>query len=103
MSLVLPGGKMVPFDFNQRIALPQNVLYKDLNGEAVLLNLSTETYFGLDEVGNRMISVLVSSESIEAAYRTLLEEYEVNPETLRSDLLSFIENLIKEGLIYVVR
>jgi hypothetical protein len=34
--------------------VPDDVLFRDLDGEAVILNLRTGTYFGLDELGTRM-------------------------------------------------
>jgi hypothetical protein len=39
---------------NSTLRVPDDVLFRDLDGEAVILNLRTGTYFGLDEVGMRM-------------------------------------------------
>lgn len=33
------------------IRIPRDVVFRDLSGEGVLLNLATGTYFELDEVG----------------------------------------------------
>ncbi len=84
-----------------RISAPEGVLVRELEGEAVLLNLNTESYFGLDEVGTRMWEVLTSSESAQGAYETLLGEYEVQPEQLRQDIRDFIDKLAGEGLLEV--
>jgi len=43
--------------------------------------------------------VLTTSESIEAAYATLVKEYDVDAQVLRQDLIELIENLSKQGLI----
>jgi hypothetical protein len=86
---------------SDRVRVPQGVLVSGLQQESVLLNLESERYFGLDDVGTRMFSVLSSSDSIEAAYKTLLEEYEVEPEALKSDLLSLAGNLVEQGLLEV--
>ncbi len=85
--------------FSQRIAAPDGVLVQMLDGEAVLLNLDTESYFGLDEVGARMWTLLTESGSIQAAYEALLEEYDVTPEQLRADLIDLIGRLAEQGLI----
>lgn len=37
--------------FSKRIVAPENVLVRELSGQAVLLNLDSEIYFGLDEIG----------------------------------------------------
>ncbi len=45
-------------DFASRVAAPRHVLVRALDRESVLLNLETERYFGLDEVGTRMWQLL---------------------------------------------
>jgi coenzyme PQQ synthesis protein D (PqqD) len=84
-----------------RATTPEGVLVRELEGESVLLNLHSESYFGLDAVGTRMWAALTESPSIAAAYEKLLEEYEVEPGNLRADLRAFIERLLEAGLIEV--
>ena len=64
-----------------------------------MLNLDSERYYGLDDVGTRFLSVLTSSDKIETAYERLRDEYNVDPQVLRADLLALIENLIDQGLL----
>ena len=85
--------------FSDRVTVPDDVLISQLQEESVILNLDSERYFGLDDVGTRFLSVLTSSESIEAAYEQLREEYDVDPQVLRSHLLALVENLIDQGLL----
>ncbi|MEO6325460.1 MAG: PqqD family protein [Thermoanaerobaculia bacterium] len=85
--------------FTQRIAIPENVLVRELDGESVLLNLDTERYHGLDEAGTGFWRALSETGSIQAAYDRLLAEYEVAPETLRGDLERLIGELVAQGLI----
>ena len=87
--------------FSDRVRVPDDVLISRLQEEAVILNLDSERYFGLDDVGTRFLSVLTTSESIEAAYESLLEEYDVDREVLRDDLIALIENLSQQGIIEV--
>jgi len=84
-----------------RVSIPEGVMVRHLEGESVLLNLNTESYFGLDDVGTRMWTVLTESASIETAYAVLQAEYEVEPEQLQADLCSFIDRLHESGLINV--
>jgi hypothetical protein len=85
--------------FSDRVTVPDDVLISQLQEESVILNLDSERYFGLDDVGTRFLTVLTSSESIEAAYERLRNEYDVDPQVLRSDLLALVENLIDQGLL----
>jgi hypothetical protein len=87
--------------FSDRVTVPDDVLISNLQEESVILNLDSERYYGLDDVGTRMLSVLSTSNSIEAAYKLLLEEYDVDGEVLRRDLLSLVEQLIDQGLVSI--
>ena len=85
--------------FSDRVKVPDDVLISNLQGESVILNLDSERYFGLDDVGTRFFSVLTTSDSIEAAYNTLITEYNVDGAVLRNDLLALVENLVNQGLL----
>lgn len=85
--------------FSDRVRVPDGVLISNLEDESVILNLESERYYGLDDVGTRMLSVLSTSNSIGAAYEQLREEYNVDGEVLRRDLLSLVEQLVAQGLI----
>jgi hypothetical protein len=88
-------------NFSSRVEVPGDVLVSELDGESVLLNLKTESYFGLDEVGASMWSAVTRAESIEAAYETLRGEWNVDPALLRRDLAALIEQLASEGLVRI--
>ena len=87
--------------FSDRVKIPDDVLISKLQEESVILNLDSERYYGLDDVGTRFLSVLSTSESIEAAYQTLLKEYDVDGQVLRQDLLTLVEKLVAQGLVQV--
>jgi len=82
-----------------RVVVPDGVLISHLQEESVILNLESERYFGLDDVGTRFLTVLTSSESIEAAHEKLSQEYDVDPQLLRQDLVALVEKLIDQGLL----
>jgi len=87
--------------FSDRVKIPDDVLISKLQEESVILNLDNERYYGLDDVGTRFLSVLTSSDSIEAAYETLVREYDVEGHVLRQDLLQLVEELVAQGLIQI--
>jgi len=87
--------------FSDRVKIPDDVLISKLQEESVILNLDSERYYGLDDVGTRILSVLTSSESIGAAYETLVNEYDVDAQVLRQDLLELVEELAKQGLVEI--
>ena len=83
------------------ISIPEGVYVRELDGESVLLNLNTESYFGLDAVGTRVWQVLTSTQSVAVAYDVLLQEYDVEPARLSSDLSELISSLLRSGLISI--
>ena len=81
------------------VRIPSDVLYHELDGEAVLLNLQTGKYFGLDPTGTRIWHFLVEYHSLGMAYNRMLDEYDVDAETLKADLLRLVDQLVAHGLI----
>ena len=71
----------------------------ELNDEAVLLNIDTGIYFGLEGVGARTWKLLQMEKNEDEILSTLLADYDVNPDQLRRDLASFFKQLEKHGLV----
>ncbi|MFL6199433.1 MAG: PqqD family protein [Thermoanaerobaculia bacterium] len=84
-----------------RVTVPPGVMFRDLDGEAVVLELESGRYFGLNETGTRMWLLLQEHGSVEAALRALLSEYDVAEELLRRELTSFVETLSSQRLLLV--
>lgn len=84
-----------------RVSQRKEVLFHELGGEAVLLNLESGKYFGLDEVGTRMWLLITEHGQLAPAYEALLAEYEVEPERLEQDLLKLANQLLEHGLLEV--
>ena len=91
----------MPVALTDRITVPEDVLISRLEDESVLLNLDNERYYGLDDVGTRMFSVLTSSASVQSAWEKLTDEYDVDREVLRQDLVALIDKLLEQGLVEV--
>jgi len=87
--------------FSARLSAPLDVLVSELAGESVILNLNSECYFGLDEMGTHMWNALTTSQCIQAAYDGLLAEYDVSEKELRDDLTELIEKLVEQGLLEI--
>jgi hypothetical protein len=85
----------------KRLAARPDVLTRELRGESVLLDLASERYFGLDEVGTGMWRALTTAPTVDQAITTLLEEYDVAPEQLRADIAAFVRTLADAGLVDV--
>jgi hypothetical protein len=72
-----------------------------LDKESVFLNLETERYYGLDEIGTRMWQVVTAAPCIDAAYAQLLSEFDTEAELLRQNFSELLGRLVDDGLLQV--
>lgn len=90
-------NQSLPINFT----LSDEVLFQEIEGECVLLNMKNEQYYGLDEVGTRFWSILSDGKSPDFAFKQLLTEFEIDAVTLKNDLSEFIKNLNEQGLVTI--
>jgi PqqD family protein of HPr-rel-A system len=76
-----------------------NVVFRDLDGEAVLLDLSSGTYFGLNEVGTRVWRLLADGRDERQIVATLAAEYDADPTVIASDVSRLLGDLRARRLI----
>ena len=81
------------------ITLSPQVIFQELDKEAILLDLNGEAYYGLDEVGMRLWQLLAENGDFDAAVAQMLTEYEADEETLRTELLELLEDMAQSDLV----
>lgn len=74
---------------------------QELDGETVLLNLESERYFGLDDVGTRVWQHLGEHGRLSRVCEEMQKEYDVDEATLRGDVLQLVDELIEAGIVTV--
>ena len=85
------------------VVVDEHVVFRELDGETVILNLGTGNYFGLDDVGTRMWTLMREHQVLRTVLGVLLTEYDVSSETLQTDLLQLTEQLQVNGLAHLKR
>lgn len=85
----------------RNVKISDQVLFQEIEGESVLLNLDNEQYFGLDEVGTRIWHLLSENGETRKTLNLLLDEYKVDKAKLENDLSDLIEDLRDQGLVMV--
>ena len=88
-------------DINKRVTFPDTVFAQEVDGETVLLDMDSENYFGLDEVGTVIWQAMQENENLKDVLVVLLEQYDVKEDILEKDLLAFTTSLEKSGLVKV--
>ncbi|MEM6583713.1 MAG: PqqD family protein [Pseudomonadota bacterium] len=86
-------------DLNQTITLSPEVISQEVSGETVLLDLESEHYFGLDEVGTRIWQLIKETDNLQTIFQTLLAEYDVSEERLTQDLDKLLTEIAELGLV----
>lgn len=81
------------------VSLSPEVLSQEVGGETVLLDLASERYFGLDDVGTRIWQLLQEQGNLRAVYQCMLDEFDVEPDRLEEDLLKHVGELAEAGLV----
>lgn len=76
-------------------------VFSDLAGEAVILNLNSGLYFGLNEVGASIWNLIQQPRTVSSIQDVIMEEYEVERDQCECDLLELLQRLEAEGLIEV--
>ncbi|MEE9165898.1 MAG: PqqD family peptide modification chaperone [Candidatus Neomarinimicrobiota bacterium] len=73
----------------------------DLGEEAVMLNLKSGIYFGLDPIGTRIWNLLQSQISVKEIRDAIAKEYDVDPERCEKDILDLAQEMVEQGLVEV--
>ncbi len=71
----------------------------DLSGEAVILNLQSGMYYGLNAVAARVWDLVQVPRTVTEVRNTILAEYDVPVERCERELLSLLEEFESKGLI----
>ena len=81
------------------ITISTDVLAQEVDGETVLLDLASESFFGLDAVSTRVWQLLGQGADRDAVIATLLDEYDVERAVLERDIEDLLGRLAEAGLI----
>ncbi len=76
-----------------------DVVMQELDGEAVLLHLGRNQYFGLNEVGTRIWQLLEATGDPDEVIRQLDREFAADRQQLEGDVWALIRELQDEGLL----
>ena len=84
-------------------SIPPNVLSRGVADEEVLLDLSSQIYYGLNPVGSLVWRLLKKGLPPAQIIAAVVSEFEVAPQQARRDVDAFIERLESKGLLRAAR
>jgi hypothetical protein len=90
-------------DYDQRVdELPRpnpDVVFRDVEGETVLVHLGTNRIYALNATGARLWQLLTEGHDRPELMRRLLEEFDVEPATLAREIDGLLHELSQEELV----
>jgi hypothetical protein len=89
----------VAFACDDSLVAVANHVSCELGGEAVILNLDTGVYYGLEGVGAHVWMLLQQPRSLAEVRDLIVEEFEVDPAQCEADLGPFVALLNVHGLV----
>lgn len=88
-------------DLDAPVVVSDSLAVADLGDEAVLLDPTSGKYFGLNEVAARVVSLTAEETTASLVIDQLQGEFEVDRSRLASDVVTFLEDLQRRGLLVV--
>lgn len=82
-----------------RFACSSAVRFRLLDGEAVLLDLESGTYFGLNGVGARVWQLLEAGSTFDATIDAIEREFDAPRATVERDVGELVAQLAARGLV----
>jgi hypothetical protein len=76
-----------------------SVVFQEVEGEMVLLDLESARYYVLDDVGTRIWQLLTEHGDVEQVVSSMLAEFDVDEATFRTDLDALLTRLTAAGLV----
>ena len=76
-----------------------DVVFRELDAESVVLDLSSGRYFGLNAVGTRVWQLIGEGQAVDRLIKTVAAEYDADETTIARDVLALLEDLKTRGLV----
>ena len=77
-------------------------LFSEMNEEGVILSLKNGKYYGLNSVGLVVWTNIQEAATLDEIEAAVTAEYEVDQETCRQEVVSFLDTMLREELIETV-
>ena len=89
---------MTPISLANTFIPSTDAIFRDLDGEAVILHLDSGTYFGLNSVGTRIWQLMEREGRLTDVLDDLRAEYDAPADVLERDLLDLVTRLVEARL-----
>ena len=95
-------------DINKKYVLSENVVLREIEGEAILVPIAAgigdmeDELYTLNETGKAILSMLDGKKSLKKVAEDLLSDYEMTEEELTTDVKGFADELYRRKILVEV-
>ena len=86
---------------NSKVIIPDTVFLQEVDDETILLDINTQEYFSLDEMGTIFYKFLKEESDLTIIVEELSVHFAVSSQEIKNDLLVFIKSLEEKGLLEI--
>ena len=92
---------MSEVSLDSQVTIHPDAVFRELDGEAVILQLEAGMYFGLDPVGTRLWQLIEEHGRLGPVLDAALGEFDVTADVLERDLVELVSGLVEKQLVIV--
>jgi len=91
-------GKLAGTD---RVVRTGDLLTTEVDGELIAMSIENGACYGLNAVGTRIWALIDQPRSIDSLCDSLIEEFDVAPQTCREQVTDLLTSLQAEGMVAI--
>jgi hypothetical protein len=88
-------------DISALVQRSANQVACDMGSEVVILDLTSGMYYGLDDLGARIWSLIEHPASLGTIRDAIMTDYDVDAATCERDILTFVQQMKSVGLVEI--
>ena len=92
---------MEGLSLDSTVARNAEIVTADMEGETVMMSIENGKYYNLGKMGTVIWGLLENPLTVEALICKLLDVYDVERERCERETLSFLRDLLREGIVAV--
>lgn len=86
-------------DFSDKVTVSPQILVSRIDDELIILDLASNTYFGLNAVGTQIWNSLSEGKTIAETCKEISDKYDVSPDDIERDVVSLTSELLSKNLV----
>ena len=75
------------------------IIHNDIDGEAVMMSIEQNNFYGIDKIGTHIWNIIENSTSAEKIIAEMMTSYKVEREVCEKDVISYLNEIFKNKLI----